>query len=279
MALPGRPVFTRGALKRLVRAAHGVPRLLNSLCTQALVTGCGMRQHPITPHLARAVVSAECPGATPTPRWPLGLATAAGLLLVTGGIWLALRGPLHRAAGPESAQPLASAGTQVPRHAQEPLAVSPSLRPPLGSTAVPPHGTSELPTPLPSGGPASVPPSPPTGEVSREAAASPSAEEATSPSAATPVGEHRPAPVAGAPETQAFPPQREETTSARLPRIIIIKRGDSVWKLALGTYGFVDAHLLKRIHAQNSHLKNLDVIPIDAKLVLPELEPQGAKGQ
>jgi len=278
VARPGRPVFTRGALTCLVRAAHGVPRLLNSLCTQALVTGCGVRQSPITARLTRAVIAA-CPGATRAPRWPLGLTTAAGLLLVTGGLWLALRGPLRRAAGPESAQPFAPAGTQVPRHAQEPLAVSPSLRPPLGSTAGPPRGSRELPTPLPAGGPASVPPSLPTGEVSREAASSPSAEEATSPAAAPPVEEPQPGPGAGATETQAFLPQREETASARLPRTVIIKRGDTVWKLALGAYGFVDAHLLKRIHAQNPHLKNLDAIPIDATLVLPGLEQQGAKGQ
>src|SRR6266704_2500373 len=51
VALPGRPVFTRGALKRIVREAQGVPRLLNILCTQALVTGFGIRQHPITARL------------------------------------------------------------------------------------------------------------------------------------------------------------------------------------------------------------------------------------
>jgi nucleoid-associated protein YgaU len=86
------------------------------------------------------------------------------------------------------------------------------------------------------------------------------------------VQEHQPAPVAGAPETQASLPQKEEITSARLPRTVIMKRGDSLWKLAKETYGFVDARLLQLIHAQNPHLKNLDVIPINTKLVLPALE-------
>ena len=279
VALPGRPIFTRGALRCLVRAAHGIPQRLTSLCSQALVTGCSMRQRPITARLVRSVVRAESPGAPLAPRWLLGLATAAGILLATGGLWLTLRGPLQRATGPESPQPLAPAGTQVPQHAQEPRPASPSPQSSLDNTAVPPRGTSELPTPLPSADSASVPPSLPTAEVAREEASAPSAGETPSPPAATPVGEPQPAPVASTTETQAFPPRREETTSAHLPRTVIIKRGDSVWKLALETYGFVDAPLLQRIHERNPHIKKLDAIPIDAKLVLPELEQQGTRGQ
>jgi LysM repeat protein len=58
----------------------------------------------------------------------------------------------------------------------------------------------------------------------------------------------------------------------RLPRTVIIKPGDSVWKLALKTYGFVDEPLLKRIKARNPHLKNRDGLLIGDKLVLPVLE-------
>ena len=278
-AMPGRPVFTRGALTCLVRAAHGVPGRLTSLCTQALVTGCRMRQRPITTRLARAVVRAEGPGAPPTPRWLLGLATAAGILLATGGIWLTLRGPLQPAPGPESPPPLAPAGAQLPQPAQEPLTVSPSLQPSLDNTAVPTHDTHAEPTPLPSAGPAPIPSSPATDEVNREAAPTPDVGETPSPPAATPAGEPQPAPDTRTTETQALPPGKEDTTSAHLPRTVVIKRGDSVWKLALETYGFVDAALLQRIHEHNPQLKNLDVIPLDAKLVLPELTQQRTRGQ
>ena len=280
-AMPGRPVFTRGALTCLVRAAHGVPGRLTSLCSQALVTGCRMRQRPITARLARAVVRAEgsAPGAPPAPRWRLGLATAAGILLAAGGLWLTLRGPLQPAPGPESPPPLAPAGTQLPQHAPEPLTVTPSLQPSLDNTAVPPRTASEAPTPLPTADPPALPPSPPTDGVDREATPTSSAVETPSPPAATPAGEPQPAAAASTTETQALPPRREETTSAHLPRTVVIKRGDSVWKLALETYGFVDTPLLRRIHEHNPHLKNLDVIPRDAKLVLPELAQQRNRGQ
>ena len=271
VALPGRPVFTRGALKRIVREAQGVPRLLNILCTQALVTGFGVRQHPITARLARAVI-ADFTGAQPSPRWHLGLAASAGLILVAGGLWLSLRGHLLRAAVPGSIQTFFQASTQVPLRSQEPLPVHSNLQQPMVSTAVPPDRSVEPPTSPPSGDPSSVPYPLQAGDVSREAESSPGTGEADHPSAAQPVGETQPDNVAVAAETQTSPPQMGKTTPARLPRTVIIKRGDSAWKLAMVTYGFVDEQLLKRIKAQNPHLKNLDGLPIGDKLVLPVLE-------
>ena len=274
-ALPGRPIFTRGALACLVRAAHGIPRLLVSLCTQALVTGYDLRQRPITARLARAVVRAACPDASRARQWPRRLAVAASVLFVAGGLWFALRGSLQRATEPESPRSLVPDGTSTSQPAPEPRTVSPSPRPPLHSPAVPPRGASELPGSPPAGVRTSVPPSLPTGEARQEAAPSSSPEETTTPSATTPVGDPQPAPVADAPEMPISLPQKEDVTSARLPRTVIMKRGDSLWKLALETYGFVDTRLLQRIHEQNPHLKNLDVIPIDTKLVFPVLDQQG----
>jgi hypothetical protein len=85
--------------------------------------------------------------------------------------------------------------------------------------------------------------------------------------------------VADATESPASLTQKENVTAARLPRTVIMKRGDSLWKLALETYGFVDARLLQRIREHNPHLKNLDVIPIDTKLVFPVLDQQGDRRQ
>src|SRR6266545_2235186 len=157
VALPGRPVFTRGALKRIVREAQGVPRLLNILCTQALVTGFSMRQHPITARLARAVI-ADFTGAQPTPRWPLGLAASAGCLPVAGGLWSGLRGPQLPGAVPVSVQTFLQRGLPALRGAPPPLPVSPSLQQPLVSDALPPGEPGEPPTPPPAADPAPVPP-------------------------------------------------------------------------------------------------------------------------
>jgi len=49
-------VFTRGALRRIVRYARGIPRMLNILCDNALVTGLGYRKKPVTAAIVREVI-------------------------------------------------------------------------------------------------------------------------------------------------------------------------------------------------------------------------------
>jgi general secretion pathway protein A len=271
VALSDYPVFTRGTLKCIVREAKGIPRLLNILCTQALVTGFGVRQHPITARLARAVI-ADFTGVQPSPRWYLGLAAFAGLILVAGGLWLSLHSHLLRPAVPGNTQTFSQAGTQAPPRSQEPLLVHPSLQQPMVSTAVPPLRPIELPTPPLSEDPSFVSDPLQAGDEGREAQSSPSAGEANRSSAAQPAEETQTDNVTVATEIQALPPQMGQTRLARLPRTVIIKRGDSVWKVAMVTYGFVDEQLLKRIKAQNPHLKNLDGLTVGDKLILPVLE-------
>jgi type II secretory pathway predicted ATPase ExeA len=98
---PGDRIFARGALKCLARAAHGVPRCLHLLGTQALITGYRVRQQPITARLVRAVI-AERTGAPLTPWWPRRVA---------GGLWRALRTPLRPTGVSESPQSTAPATT------------------------------------------------------------------------------------------------------------------------------------------------------------------------
>ncbi len=49
-------VFTTSALRRIVRHARGVPRVLNIVCDNALVTGLGYRRKPVTGAIAGEVI-------------------------------------------------------------------------------------------------------------------------------------------------------------------------------------------------------------------------------
>jgi len=49
-------VFTRGALCQIVHHAEGVPRTLNIVCDNALVTGFGYRRNPVTGDVVREVI-------------------------------------------------------------------------------------------------------------------------------------------------------------------------------------------------------------------------------
>jgi general secretion pathway protein A len=53
----GSPVFTRGALKRIVKEANGVPRNLNILSDNALITGFGYKRKPVNTKIVNEVIA------------------------------------------------------------------------------------------------------------------------------------------------------------------------------------------------------------------------------
>jgi len=53
----GNSIFTRGALKRIIREAQGVPRNLNILCDNALITGLGYKRNPVNAKIVNEVIA------------------------------------------------------------------------------------------------------------------------------------------------------------------------------------------------------------------------------
>jgi general secretion pathway protein A len=49
-------VFTRAALRKIISRAKGVPRMLNILCDNALVTGLGYQKKPVTAGVVREII-------------------------------------------------------------------------------------------------------------------------------------------------------------------------------------------------------------------------------
>ncbi len=80
-------VFTKGALKLIVKKAKGVPRILNILCDNALITGYGYQQRPVTPGIVREVIADfEGKRKFPVLRW--GIVTSTVFLILAGLFWL-----------------------------------------------------------------------------------------------------------------------------------------------------------------------------------------------
>ncbi len=50
-------VFTKGAIKLIIKKAKGIPRILNILCDNALITGYGYQQRPVTGRTVREVIA------------------------------------------------------------------------------------------------------------------------------------------------------------------------------------------------------------------------------
>lgn len=50
-------LFTDGALRRIIKEAHGIPRVINILCENAFITALGYRQKRITTRIVKEVIS------------------------------------------------------------------------------------------------------------------------------------------------------------------------------------------------------------------------------
>jgi hypothetical protein len=82
------PIFTPAALRRIVRQARGVPRVVNTLCTEALMAGCAAHQKPLTAAFVQGVI-ADSQGGRGRPVWRRSLVPATALALLGGLLWLA----------------------------------------------------------------------------------------------------------------------------------------------------------------------------------------------
>jgi general secretion pathway protein A len=80
-ALNGTPVFTKGAMKKIVKEAKGIPRILNILCDNALITGFGYRKRPVNAKIVDEVIT-DYKGGEKEPSLLKLLITSAVLLLL-----------------------------------------------------------------------------------------------------------------------------------------------------------------------------------------------------
>jgi type II secretory pathway predicted ATPase ExeA len=88
------PIFSPRALKRLIKYAQGNPRILDQLCSEALVAGALQYQVPISVRLAREVIDDFARrSATPRGRWkPVGVTGAILVAVLSCGMYVAYWG-------------------------------------------------------------------------------------------------------------------------------------------------------------------------------------------
>ncbi|MEN8134260.1 MAG: AAA family ATPase [Thermodesulfobacteriota bacterium] len=79
-----RDIFTTGALKKIIKAAQGLPRMLNILCDNALIAGFGYKEKRITGSIVKQVIADfEGKGRTSFLTWKYASLFGAFLLSVT----------------------------------------------------------------------------------------------------------------------------------------------------------------------------------------------------
>jgi len=84
---PSATVFTTPALKKIIKKAQGIPRVINVLCDNALITGFGYQKRPVTERIAEEIIGDfDGKGRPRFVQRQLPRAAALALLLVFFGI-------------------------------------------------------------------------------------------------------------------------------------------------------------------------------------------------
>ena len=113
------PIFTRGALRAIITQAQGIPRVLNILCTNALIQGFVYGRRRISAKIAQEVI-AEYTGKKPRQGWRPWVAVAGVLALLAVWHWGSPYAPslfakIHLPwATPSGTLPLLSRGESAP---------------------------------------------------------------------------------------------------------------------------------------------------------------------
>jgi general secretion pathway protein A len=232
VALDDKPAFTDAAIAEMVRACGGIPRRINVVADNSLLTAFGHKIRPVTPKVVREVVRdlnlKDQGGKTRRRRWfsigvpwrgiGIGLgAVAAGALVLTGGLALRDSIPADPAPPPHKAAKL-----------EAPVPLNP--KPDVPKAA-----------PVPELTPAALPPMPP------------------------PIAVEVPA-ITSLPGTS---PARSEDKRRTLR---IVAPGDTLAGLTFQVYGRVDRPLLDAVKERNPEIVNIDRIQVGQLIEFPSAE-------
>jgi general secretion pathway protein A len=80
------PIFTKGALRKIIKHAKGTPRVINVLCTNALIQGFGYRKQRISTKIVKEVI-ADYTGKKPQRPWWSRMALAGTPVLLAALFW------------------------------------------------------------------------------------------------------------------------------------------------------------------------------------------------
>jgi hypothetical protein len=229
----------------LIKAAKGTPRVLNTLCSNALITGFGYQQKPVPDKVAREVI-ADFQGQGQVLSHRRRLVYVAVAMLLAGLFWFSpyrelvlakVKGFdafsalfLRHSSAHRDAVSVSRPATTSRRDSHLPLEAVPSVLP---TTATPPVQEH-------------VDGGQPEGVLNIEEL------------------ENRELTIEAGADVSPPPP-------SAFPRVVLLQKGDSISKMALEMYGFINPTLMERIRHHNPHIKNIDRVAIGEEILFPAL--------
>jgi general secretion pathway protein A len=151
------PIFTKRALQKIIKHAKGTPRVINVLCTNALIQGFGYRKRHISTRIIKEVI-ADYTGKKPQRLWRSRMALPGTTVLLAALFWFSpyqeiALSKINLAKAMQFMTPSVAPRLSPPQ--EMPVAVRDSLLPMSSSTPVLPEQSPQ---------PAVSPPSPETSE-------------------------------------------------------------------------------------------------------------------
>ncbi|MDR3570568.1 MAG: AAA family ATPase [Syntrophobacteraceae bacterium] len=302
------PIFTKKALTRIIKESKGIPRTINILCDNALVTGAGYRCKPVDEKIAEEVIR-DFRGPRPPRglRWKIIWAPVLSGFMVAAFLVFRTIVPDPAKPSPEKRKIVEKLHEPLPAHvhkdrvkivrAVQSLAVKikePAVakvhRDKMGGTD-PGEGAGENVAkpaaqevaeksngaPSPEAGKAAPAPemskSAPSPEVKRAGNGFPSARSEPSAPIAPRSGGDR-APSAKPPGIDPAPAKPDvlpvkKASGGPSSQLVVVRSGDSVSKLLMGIYGIVSPAMLASFKQLNPQVKDINKISVGAKILLP----------
>jgi general secretion pathway protein A len=247
-------IFTNGALKNIINQANGIPRIMNILCDNALITGFGYQQKPVGSKIIKEVI-ADFNGAKRSSfaRWWVPAAsTLAAILLVVVWMW------------PYAIDLINKVGTLISSTQNEPVV---SVKETKKETKIKDEVKQT------------------ESKASKQVEPPKVSEQTSKPDKIGPLNDE--------PKVQAQKPQADETKQAtpRVPvsstastskpprRVKVVQKGDTLAELVQETYGRSDDKLLKTVQESNPTITDPNLIYSGSKIVFPAPPPQGEAGE
>ncbi len=227
------PIFTRGALKRIVKRAKGIPRTINILCDNALVTGFGYKKKRVNKRIVKEIV-ADLQGRRRPSHFKPAYACLVGFFLL-GGLYFA--------------SPLREMLSLTTKEANLSLSLLSKTGPSEGESL--PKQDAGIQEPL---------------QTATE-------EQEPLPPAFLPVHEEiEPSPAEREKEAKHFPfsVKMVSPVNTSFPVTRIVERGDTLFTMTLEIYGFANEGLIYWVRQHNPFITNVNSIQAGQKIVFPE---------
>ena len=242
-------IFTNGALKNIINEANGIPRMINILCDNSLITGFGYQQKPVGAKIVKEVI-ADFDNAKRSSfaRWWVPAASAlAAILLVVVWMWPHAEALVNKAKmiilSPQSEPVVSVKETKKETKIKDEVKQAESTV----SKQVEPTKASE--------------------QTSKPGKIGPLNAEPT-------VQARKPQADGIKQVTPRAPVSSTASTSKPSRRVKVVQKGDTLAELVQETYGRSDDKLLKTVQESNPTITDPNLIYSGSKIVFPA-PPEG----